>query len=75
MLERPALDEMLDASKNKDFDAVYIYDLGRLSRQLSHLLVVIEQLEKDEREIISLHERITGTPEDKFLLQIMGSVH
>ena len=75
MLERPALDAMLDAAKNKEFDALYIYDLGRLSRQLSHLLVVIEQLEKYERELISLHERITGTPEDKFLLQIMGSMH
>lgn len=75
MLERPALDAMLDAAKIGEFDVLYIYDLGRLSRQLSHLLVVIEQLEKHEREIVSLHERITGTPEDKFLLQIMGSMH
>lgn len=75
MLERPSLDFMLDAAKNQEFDVLYIYDLGRLSRQLSHLLVVIEQLEKHEREIVSLHERITGTPEDKFLLQIMGSMH
>jgi site-specific DNA recombinase len=75
LLERPALDAMLDAAKSDGFDVVYIYDLGRLSRVLSHLLVVIEQLEKYEREIISLHEKITGTPEDKFLLQIMGSMH
>lgn len=75
LLERPALDAMLDAAKNKEFDILYIYDLGRLSRQLSHLLIVIEQLEKYECEIVSLHERITGTPEDKFLLQIMGSMH
>jgi len=75
LLERPALDAMLDAAKNKEFDVLYIYDLGRLSRQLSHLLIVIEQLEKYECEIVSLHERITGTPEDKFLLQIMGSMH
>lgn len=75
MLERPALDAMLDAAKRKEFDVLYIYDLGRLSRQLSHLLIVIEQLEKYECEVISLHERITGTPEDKFLLQIMGSMH
>jgi len=75
LLERPALDAMLDAAKNKEFDTLYIYDLGRLSRQLSHLLIVIEQLDKHEREVVSLHERITGTPEDKFLLQIMGSMH
>lgn len=75
VLERPALDAMLDTAKVKGFDVLYIYDLGRLSRQLSHLLIVIEQLEKYEREVISLHERITGTPEDKFLLQIMGSMH
>ncbi|MCA9340470.1 MAG: recombinase family protein, partial [Candidatus Saccharibacteria bacterium] len=75
LLERPSLDAMLDAAKNKEFDVLYIYDLGRLSRQLSHLLIVIEQLEKYECEIVSLHERITGTPEDKFLLQIMGSMH
>lgn len=75
LLERPSLDAMLDAAKNKEFDVLYIYDLGRLSRQLSHLLIVIEQLEKYDCEIISLHERITGTPEDKFLLQIMGSMH
>ncbi len=75
LLERPALDAMLDAAKNKEFDVLYIYDLGRLSRQLSHLLIVIEQLEKYECEVVSLHERITGTPEDKFLLQIMGSMH
>lgn len=75
LLERPALDAMLDAAKNKEFDVLYIYDLGRLSRVLSHLLIVIEQLEKYDREVVSLHERITGTPEDKFLLQIMGSMH
>lgn len=75
LLERPSLDAMLDAAKAKDFDVLYIYDLGRLSRQLSHLLIVIEQLDKYEREVVSLHERITGTPEDKFLLQIMGSMH
>ena len=75
LLERPSLDAMLDAAKNKEFDVLYIYDLGRLSRQLSHLLIVIEQLDKYEREVVSLHERITGTPEDKFLLQIMGSMH
>lgn len=75
LLERPSLDAMLDAAKNKEFDILYIYDLGRLSRQLSHLLIVIEQLEKYDCEVVSLHERITGTPEDKFLLQIMGSMH
>lgn len=75
MLERPSLDAMLEAAKNKEFDVLYIYDLGRLSRQLSHLLIVTEQLEKYDREVISLHERITGTPEDKFLLHIMGSMH
>jgi site-specific DNA recombinase len=75
LLERPSLDAMLNAAKNKEFDVLYIYDLGRLSRQLSHLLIVIEQLDKYEREVVSLHERITGTPEDKFLLQIMGSMH
>lgn len=32
ILERPALDKMLDAAKNGDFDVIYIYDLGRLSR-------------------------------------------
>jgi len=75
MLERPSLDAMLEAAKNQEFDVLYIYDLGRLSRQLSHLLIVTEQLEKYGREVVSLHERITGTPEDKFLLHIMGSMH
>jgi len=75
MLERPSLDAMLEAAKNQAFDVLYIYDLGRLSRQLSHLLIVTEHLEKYGREVVSLHERITGTPEDKFLLHIMGSMH
>ncbi len=76
LIERPALDRLREDSKLGLFERIYVYDFGRLSRDLSSLLLLIDELESNGMPLVSLFERITGEPYiDKLLLQIMGAVH
>lgn len=72
-LDRPALDNLRDAVKERKFDCLYIYDRDRLSRNFSQLLFVLEEMEK-KTKVIFLHDPTINSPEDKVLLQFKGVV-
>jgi site-specific DNA recombinase len=46
-LERPALESMREALRSGLFQAVVCYDVDRLSRNLSHQLIITEDIEKN----------------------------
>ena len=74
ILERPALDRLRDDCKARLYDAVYVFDFGRFSRDLTNLMLIKDEIEKHDIEVRSLHERITGEPAiDRLLLQVMGA--
>lgn len=76
LLERPALDRLKEAVRDNLYDYVYMYDYGRLSRNLSDLLLLKDDLERLNTKVISLHERISGDPDtDRLTLQMMGAVY
>jgi site-specific DNA recombinase len=45
LLERPDLDRMRDAAKEHEFDVLYAYDRGRLSRKFIYQGIILQELE------------------------------
>ena len=43
LLQRPALDAMRDAAMEGRFQALYVYDRGRISRIFTHQEIVLEE--------------------------------
>ena len=60
ILARPALDRLRDAAKNKLFQALYVYDIGRLSRNYTDQLVLIAEIQKYGITIVSLKDVVSS---------------
>lgn len=75
LLARPALDDMRDAIKNKLFEALYIYDVGRLSRNFLNQLILKNEIHEAGIQLISLHDNNGDKPEDLFAQNVMGLFH
>lgn len=75
MLERPELDKMRDAAASGRFQVLYVYDRGRLSRELYQQEVVINELKDKWVDFISLHDAPADTPEQKVLQMMQGVFH
>ena len=76
ILARPALDKLRDAIKAKEIDIVYVYDLGRLSRDFTNQLVLIKEIEEERGvKLISLHDINPENEEQGFVRNILGSFH
>lgn len=73
-MNRPKLRELLDYAR--EGDTVLIHDLSRISRNLADLLMLLEDFERREISLVSLHENIdTCTPMGKLTLSIIGSIN
>lgn len=74
-LNRTALNRLREAIKAKQFDAVLVWKIDRLSRSLQHLLVIFEEMEKNQVGFISLQENLDFRgPVGKLIFQIMGAM-
>lgn len=63
VLARPELDRLRDAAKNGLFQVLYIYDLGRLSRNYTDQLVLVAEIQKYGIAITSLKDVVSGDDE------------
>jgi site-specific DNA recombinase len=75
VLARPGLDRLRDAVKSKLFQVLYVYDLGRLSRDFLNQMILKKEIEEAGVKIISLHDINNETPESGFAQNIMGLFH
>lgn len=73
--DRPALQEMLQAVKDKRIDAIVIYKLDRLSRkQLDTLNIIENWLLKNDVDLVSLNETLdTSTPWGRAMIGVLSS--
>ncbi|HXG70368.1 MAG TPA: recombinase family protein [Gemmatimonadaceae bacterium] len=72
---RPALDAMLKAAKRRRFDALVVWRLDRLGRNLRHLLLLLDDLTSLGVAFVSLNEGIDATsPAGRLQLQILGAI-
>ncbi len=71
--ERPGWNELMNYMRNGDI--LVISELSRMSRSLSHLLEIVEDLKKRQVELKSLRENIdTSTATGRAFLSIMGVI-
>lgn len=75
ILARPALDELRDAIKRQEINILYVYDLGRLSRDFTNQLILIKEIEEAGVKLISLHDINPENEEQGFIRNILGSFH
>ncbi len=75
MLQRPALDAMRDAGMVGQFQALYVYDRGRLARKFAYQEIVIEELTDRNIQFVTLHDVNAVTPEEHVLQAMQGVFH
>ena len=72
--DRPKFKEMM--SYIREGDTIYIKDFSRLSRSTSDLLKIIEMLEKQKINLVSLKENLnTSTPTGKLMLTMVAAIN
>lgn len=75
ILARPALDLLRDVAVNKEIEAIYVYDLGRLSRDFTNQLVLLREFEDIGVKVISLHDINPENEEQELMRKVLGSFH
>lgn len=74
-MDRPGLQEMMTAIRNKEVGAVVIYKLDRLSRKQRDTMMIIEDIiMKNDIALVSLNETLdTSTPWGRAMIGILSS--
>lgn len=74
-LDRPALQNLMDRVKLKEFSSVVVFDLARLGRSVIDTLSLIKTLQINDIKFHSVKEKIdTSTPMGIFSLTILASI-
>ncbi len=75
MLARPSLDALRDVVKKKEIQVLYFYDLGRLSRDFVHRVMLLREFEEAGIAVVSLHDINPTNELEKLLQNVLGSFH
>ncbi|WP_371378772.1 recombinase family protein [Sporomusa aerivorans] len=73
-LDRPALTELREALTKKQYNAVVVYDPDRLARNLSHQLIITDDIEKAGAQLKFVSVTFEQSPEGKLFYSIRGAV-
>jgi DNA invertase Pin-like site-specific DNA recombinase len=72
---RPALDELLKASRRRRFDVLVCWRLDRLGRNLRHLILMLDELQALGIDFVTLGEGLdTSTPAGRLQLHILSAI-
>ena len=72
---RPALDELLREAKRRRFDAVIVWSLDRLGRNLKHLITLLDEFQALGIAFISLKEGLDWTtPAGRLQAQLLAMI-
>jgi len=72
--DRPMLKQLLDFAR--EGDTIFIIDFSRISRSVTHLLTLTEELEARSIKLVSLKEALdTGTPTGRLMLTMIGAIN
>ncbi|MGE5630985.1 MAG: recombinase family protein [Caulobacteraceae bacterium] len=74
ILERPQLIAAFDKIKKEHIDYFIAFDTSRLSRNVSHQLIIIDEIKRHETELILLKNSFQDNAEGRFQLTIMAAV-
>ncbi len=72
---RPALNCLMQAAKQREFDAVLVWKLDRFGRSLRHLVNALAELEALGVTFVSLKDNLDlSTPAGRLMFQIIGAM-
>jgi len=71
-LERPKLDELRELVRNEQIDVIVVYCLDRLSRDPTHGVILIQELEKHRVKLESVSEDVDNSELGKLISYIRG---
>jgi DNA invertase Pin-like site-specific DNA recombinase len=72
---RPALDELMERSRRREFSALVIVKLDRLARSVRHLTALAEEFDSLGVDLVVLDQAIdTGTATGKLLFHVLGAI-
>ena len=72
---RPRLDAMLRAAKRREVDAIVVWSLDRLGRNLKHLIGLLDDLHALNVSLVSLREGLDwSTPSGRLQAQLLGII-
>lgn len=73
-LDRPALTRLREAVRARAFEVILVHDPDRLTRKLSHQLLLTEEFERAGIELEFATVSKDATPEGRLLLQVKGVI-
>jgi site-specific DNA recombinase len=71
-LVRPALERLRDLAAAGGFQRLYVHSPDRLARRYAYQVVLVEELRREQVEIVFLNRAIGVSPEEDLLLQMQG---
>ena len=72
---RPALRELMQAARNREFDCVVVWKFDRFARSVSHLLKALDEFNHLGIRFISVQDQIdTNSPMGKAMFTIIGAM-
>lgn len=74
ILERPSLLQALELLKQESIDYFISYDASRLSRNVSHQLILIDSIQKNKAKLVFTRGSFDETAEGRLQITIMAAV-
>jgi len=74
LLSRPGLDALREAIRSKAVDLMVVWDPDRLSRNLSHQLLITEEIERAKVRLEFVNFEWKATPEGQLFYALRGAI-
>lgn len=73
-IERPAMDSLREALRSNVYDTVICYDPDRLSRNLSHQLIITDDIDRAGAKLVFVSVQFEQSPEGRLFYAIRGAI-
>jgi Resolvase, N terminal domain len=73
-LVRPALERLRDLAAAGSFQRLYVHSPDRLARRYAYQVLLVDELRREQVEIVFLNRAIGVSPEEDLLLQMQGMI-
>ena len=73
-LLRPALERLRDQAAAGGFQRLYVHSPDRLARRYAYQVLLVDELRREQVEIVFLNRAIGVSPEEDLLLQMQGMI-
>jgi site-specific DNA recombinase len=73
-LTRPGLRQLLEEAKSDSFKAIYFLGHDRIAREVAHQILIVDELQKYNKQIIINGKEHVNKPDEKLVLTVFGAV-